>query len=84
MEDEKDLCLIKLFATIKAIAENTNFAYSETTLQFGEQIQNKFKEKFPNFDWAYNEETGVLTAIPIVTTFPIDIIVSRKEDEDES
>lgn len=84
MEDEKDLCLIKLFATIKAVAENTNFTYSETTLQLDEQIQNEFKEKFPNFDWVYDEETGVLTAIPIVTMFPIDIIVCRKEDKDES
>ena len=84
MEDEKDLYLIKLSATIKEVAENTNFVYSETTLQLDEQIQNEFKEKFPNFDWVYDEETGVLTAIPIVTMFPIDIIISRKEDEDES
>lgn len=84
MKNEKDLYLIKLFATIKEITENTNFAYPETTLQLDEQIQNEFKEKFPNFDWVYDEETGVLTAIPIVTTFPIDIIVSMKEDKNES
>ena len=84
MEDKKDLCLIKLFATIKGVAENTNFTYSETTLQLDEQIQNEFKEKFPNFDWVYDEETGVLTAIPIGTMFPIDIIISRKEDKNES
>ena len=84
MGNEKDSYLIKLFATIKAITENTNFAYPETTLQLDEQIQNEFKEKFPNFDWVYDEETGVLTAIPIVTTFPIDIIVSMEEDKDES
>lgn len=84
MENEKDLCLIKLSATIKEIAENTNFAYSETALQLDEQIQNEFKGKFPNFDWVYNEETGVLTAKPVVSIYPIDIIVSRKEDENES
>ena len=80
MGNEKDLYLIKLFATIKEITENTNFAYPETTLQLDEQIQNEFKEKFPNFDWVYNEETGVLEGRPVVTIFPIDIIVCKKED----
>lgn len=84
MKDEKDLCLIKLSATIKEIAKNTNFAYPATTLYFTKQIQDEFKELFPNFDWVYNEETGVLEGRPVVTVFPIDIIISRKEDEDES
>lgn len=84
MENEKDLCLIKLFAQIKEIAENTNFAYPATTLYFTKQIQDEFKELFPNFDWVYNKETGVLEGRPVVTTFPIDIIVSRKEDNNES
>ena len=47
-------------------------------------LYNEFKELFPNFDWVYNEETGVLEGRPVITIFPIDIIVRRKEDEDES
>ena len=43
MEDEKDLCLIKLSATIKEIAENTNFAYPATTLYFTKQIKQELK-----------------------------------------
>ena len=80
MKDEKDLCLIKLFTKIKEIAEDTNFAYPATTLYFTKQIQDEFKELFPNFDWVYNEETGVLEGRPVVTIFPIDIIVCKKED----
>lgn len=84
MKYEKELILNELMSKIKEGAENTNFAYAELTLQLAEQIQNEFKEKFPNFDWTYNEETGVLAGRPIVTMFPIDIIVCRKEDENES
>lgn len=84
MEDEKDLCLIRLSATIKEIAENTNFAYPANNLYFTKAVQNEFKEKFPNFDWVYDEKTGVLEGRPVVTMFPIDIIVSRKEDSNES
>jgi hypothetical protein len=84
MENEKELILNELMSKIKEVAENTNFAYPTNNLYVTEQIQNLYKEKFPNFDWTYNEETGVLEGRPVVTMFPIDIIVSRKEDNNES
>lgn len=81
---KKELFLIKLSAKIKEVAEYTNFAYPANNLYFTKQMQDEFKEKFPNFDWVYDEETGVLEGKPIVTMFPIDIIVCRKEDVNES
>ena len=84
MEGKKELILNELMSKIKDVAENTNFAYPANNLYVTEQIQKLYKEKFPNFDWIYNDETGVLTAKPIVNIYPIDIIVSRKEDNNES
>ena len=84
MEDEKELFLNELMSKIKEVAEYTNFAYPANNLYFTKQIQDEFKELFPNFDWVYNEETGVLEGKPVVTIFPIDIVVCRKEDEDEN
>lgn len=84
MENEKELILNDLTSKIKEVTENTNYAYSENNLYVIEQMLNLYKETFPNFNWTYDEETGVLTAKPIVNIYPIDIIVKRKEDEDES
>ena len=84
MQDEKELFLNELMSKIKEVTEYTNSAYPANNLYVTEQIQKLYKEKFPNFDWTYNEETGVLEGRPVVTIFPIDIIVSRKEDENES
>lgn len=84
MGNERELILNKLMSKIEEVVKNTNFAYPTNNLYFTKQVQNEFKEKFPNFDWVYNEETGVLEGRPIVSIYPIDIIISRKEDKNES